>query len=114
MARTCYGHLAGTLGVTLAEALAARGIVDLSGVNGAAAEADTELLGDFGIPPDALVYRACLDWSERRPHVGGPLGKVLATRCFALGWVERIANSRAVKVTPSGRRGLAERFGVAL
>ena len=91
MARTCYGHLAGTLGVTLAEAFAARGFVDLSGENSAVTEAGTALLPDFAIPPAALVYRPCLDWSERRPHVGGPLGKALAARCFALGWIEQIA-----------------------
>jgi hypothetical protein len=114
MARTCYGHLAGTLGVTLAQALVARGFIDLSGENGAITNADIALFGDFGLPPTALMYRLCLDWSERRPHVGGPFGKAFAARCFALGWIERMSNSRAVSVTPSGRLGLADRFGIAL
>ncbi|MGE0258997.1 MAG: ArsR/SmtB family transcription factor [Alphaproteobacteria bacterium] len=114
MARTCYGHLAGTLGVALAEALAARGLIDLRAAGAALTEAGIAPLRDFGIAPAALACRPCLDWSERRPHIGGPLGKALAARCFALGWIERIPGGRAVAITTCGRRGFAERFGVAL
>jgi hypothetical protein len=116
-ARTCYGHLAGTLGVKLADALAARGLIHLSAEGGAVTEAGLAVLRGFGLAPDAVTSascRPCLDWSERQPHVGGPLGKALASRCFALGWIETIAGSRAVSVTPSGLQGFAERFGIAL
>ena len=56
--------------------------------------------------------RPCLDWSERRLHLGGAVGAALAQRCFALGWIERIKDSRAVATTPSGRDGFLASFGL--
>lgn len=120
-ARTCYDHLAGTLGVRIADGLVERGHIELSDEAGAVTEAGLAFLEDFGIDLAAgprsgkrVFCRPCLDWSERRPHVGGTLGAALATRCLALGWIARVPGSRAVSVTPSGRRGLVERFGIAL
>lgn len=119
-ARTCYDHLAGTLGVRIANSLVEHGHVELSDEAGAVTAAGIAFLGDLGIDPTAgarsgvrVFCRPCLDWTERRPHLGGTLGVALAARCFALGWIERITGSRAVLVTPAGRRGFAERFGIA-
>ena len=56
--------------------------------------------------------RQCLDWSERRPHIGGALGAALLRRCEALGWTRRAAGTRTVTVTPAGRLGLRREFGV--
>ncbi len=53
---------------------------------------------------------SCLDWSERRDHLGGALGAALAERLVDLGWIARKRNSRAVSVTEAGRRKLAEEF----
>jgi hypothetical protein len=58
--------------------------------------------------------RPCLDWSERRPHLAGAVGAALAARCFELGWVARVRDTRALKISPQGQRGLAETFGIAL
>jgi len=58
--------------------------------------------------------RPCLDWTERRLHLGGAVGAALATRCFDLGWTARLRDSRAVTITPQGRDGLAETFGLLL
>jgi DNA-binding transcriptional ArsR family regulator len=120
-ARTCFDHLAGQLGVRIADGLIERGYIEISDEAGAVTEAGTAFLDDFGADPAArsrsgkrVFCRPCLDWSERRPHVGGVLGAALADRCFTLGWIERVAGSRAVSVTEAGRRGFAKRFGVPL
>lgn len=118
-ARTCYDHLAGRLGVGLADGLAARGYLELSPEGGAVTDAGLAFLRDFGADLDGaprsgkrVFCRPCLDWSERRLHVGGTLGAALAARCFALNWIRRVDGSRTVAVTPAGERGFRETFGV--
>ena len=116
-ARTCYDHLAGRLGVNLADALTERGYVELSCEGGAVTETGLGFCRNFGVDLDAdrgghVYCRPCLDWSERRLHIGGAFGAALATRCFALNWIRRNPESRAVSVTPAGERGFRERFGV--
>ena len=114
-ARTCYDHLAGRLAVALADAMAARGLLELTPDGGAvtpAGEAFFESLGIAPAAPGRRFCRPCLDWSERRPHLAGQLGAALCARCFDLGWVRRREGGRALLVTPEGRRGFAEVFGV--
>ncbi|MGV7032080.1 ArsR/SmtB family transcription factor [Methylobacterium symbioticum] len=118
-ARTCYDHLAGRLGVGLADALVARGLIVLGEEAGEATEAGRAWLAAFGLPvaparTRRLFCRPCLDWSERRPHLAGTLGAALCRRCEDLGWIARVRGSRAVSVTPAGRRGFAEAFGLVL
>src|ERR1700730_5906167 len=116
-ARTCYDHLAGQLGVRLADALGERGYVELSDESGAVTPVGMEFFRSFGLDLGAgsaarLYCRPCLDWSERRLHIGGTLGAQLAGRCFALHWVRRSGESRAVAVTPAGQRGFREALGM--
>jgi hypothetical protein len=117
-ARTCYDHLAGQLGVRLTDALCEHGYVELSDEGGAVTEPGMEFFRSFGLdlgPAPARVYcRPCLDWSERRLHIGGTFGAALAARCFALNWLRRHENSRALVVTPAGRQGFRDRFGLAV
>lgn len=119
-ARTCYDHLAGQLGVALADALVARGFLLLGEEGGAVTDAGIAALRALGIDVSALgaakriFCRPCMDWSERRPHVAGAVGAALAARAFDLGWVARIRDSRAVTITPEGEAGFAESFGVKL
>lgn len=115
-ARTCYDHFAGRLGVGLADALIASGAVELDADAGRVTAQGAATLRTFGLAetPRPLYCRPCLDWSERRPHLAGALGKALACRCVALGWVRRSAGTRAVIVTPEGHRGLRESFGLRL
>lgn len=118
LARTCYDHLAGQVGVALADALEARGHVVLGADGGEVTAAGSAFLTEFGIDTAALGHgrrafcRPCLDWSERRPHLAGAVGAALACRCFALGWFERLRDSRAVAIAPAGAAGLAARFGI--
>jgi DNA-binding transcriptional ArsR family regulator len=107
-ARTCYGHLAGRLGVGIADALLDAGTLTRTGDRFEVA--DPGPLSELGVDP-GLRGKPCNDWSERRPHVAGPLGVALAKRLFALGWVERLPQPRAVRLTPDGERGLQAALG---
>lgn len=117
-ARTCYDHLAGRLGIALADALTAQDYLVLSESAGALTEKGQRFLCTFGIELEdehknkRAVCRTCLDWSERRPHLAGRLGAALCTRILDLGWVERIKDSRALAMTAAGRDGLKETFGI--
>jgi len=57
---------------------------------------------------------ACLDWTERKPHLNGALGAAMTARLLGLGWIERGTRRRAVRVTPAGREGLETTFGWSL
>ena len=117
-ARTCYDHLAGRLGVALAGSLAEHGHVLLDDDGGEVTEDGARFLNGFGLDLAGAAgkrrrfCRPCLDWSERRLHLGGAVGAALAQRCFVLGWIERIKDSRAVAITPSGRDGFSIHFGL--
>ena len=116
-ARTCYDHLAGRLGVALADALTDRGHVALGADGGEVTEAGLRFLGEFGATPAdgrRVFCRPCLDWSERRPHLAGRVGAALACRCFDLGWIKRQRDTRAVAITSAGRDGFSCMFGITL
>lgn len=119
-ARTCYDHFAGKLGVGLTDALCAHGHLALTEKGGEVIEAGVALFEKFGVDLAAaharrrIFCRPCLDATERRPRLGGSVGAALAQRCFDLAWLKRMRESRALTLTPAGRRGLTETFGVSL
>jgi len=119
-ARTCYDHLAGQLGVAIADALADKDAIVLGDDGGEVTEWGARLLADFGVDLTTrsrgrrIFCKACLDWSERRYHVGGVVGVELLKRLIELGWLVRQRDTRAVSVTAAGRKGLREAFGVDL
>ncbi len=119
-ARTCYDHLAGRLGVALADALSARAHVVLNDDGGVVTAAGEKFLLGFGIEIGGLsrchraFCRPCLDWGERRPHLAGAVGAALAFRCFELGGIAHQRDGRAVSITPKGERGLSDTFGINL
>ena len=119
-ARTCYDHIAGVLGVDLADSMIAHDFVVLADEAGEVTPAGTEFLTRLGVDLAAarakrrVFCRPCLDWTERRPHIGGAVGAALATRCLELKWIEQVRDSRALAITPAGRRGLVEAFGLSL
>lgn len=121
-ARTCYDHLAGTLGVRLHDRFLALGWL-LPGKDAAADYALTEngaaQLAQLGLELDPMrklrrrFACACMDWSERRSHLGGALGAGLLKLMRERGWVEQDLDSRAVRLTAKGRRQLAARFDIS-
>lgn len=119
-ARTCYDHLAGRLGVAVADALAAKKLVILNDDGGELTGAGRRLLAGLGavLTPAAagqrIFCRPCLDWSERRYHIAGHVGTEICRVCLERGWVARQRGSRALRVTLAGRRGLRAAFGVQL
>lgn len=121
-ARTCYDHIAGRLGVALADALVAGGHAELAPDGGLVTERGFAFLSGLGIDlqdPDRpssrrVLCRPCLDWSERRPHIGGRLGAELCSKSLASGWVRRGEMARVLTITPKGYRAFREIFGARL
>jgi DNA-binding transcriptional ArsR family regulator len=108
-ARVCYDHLAGDAGVRLYDRLVANGLVNDAASGPAVTPRGARLLSDQGFDLGVLssgrrpLCRACLDWSERRRHLGGALGAALLKHMLELKWARRLPNSRAVVFS---RRGL--------
>ncbi len=123
-ARTCYDHLAGTVGVALHDRFHALGWLTAGRDGGAGAYELTREGADafsaLGIDLDVIrglrrrFAIACLDWSERRPHIGGALGAALLTVALKRKWIAQDLDSRAVTVTAAGRREIRRRFDVAV
>ncbi|CAO3447020.1 ArsR/SmtB family transcription factor [Azospirillum largimobile] len=117
-ARTCYDHLAGRLGTALADRLNDLGLVILGDGGALVTEEGRVFLNGLGLRfPESgegrrPLCRACLDWSERRPHLAGRLGAALLTCSLERGWIVRIPDSRAVTITDAGSEGFATVFGI--
>jgi DNA-binding transcriptional ArsR family regulator len=111
-ARSCYTHLAGRLGVALADALERQQIVAVTNRTATLTSAGRRWLYDFGVEPSGSRgsdIRLCLDWTERRRHFAGPLASALLTRLLTMNYLERRRDGRELSVTPSGQiwfRGL--------
>jgi DNA-binding transcriptional ArsR family regulator len=120
VARICYDHLAGRLSVDLTDFLTAHEYIVLGEEAAELTPEGKRFLAKFGIDLSALnstgrdFCRPCLDWTERRQHIAGALGAALTTRCFDLGWIERMKHSSAVIVTPPGQRGFLETFEIGV
>lgn len=127
-ARRCYDHLAGRLGIAVTDALCAQGLLTASSSSIEERDAATpEVVGfivtahgsdefaSFGVPTSSgEAVRGCLDWTEQRPHIAGPLGRAMLTRMLELGWLTRDPATRAVRLTDIGRSDLPKRLGVEL
>jgi hypothetical protein len=118
-ARTCYDHLAGRLGVAVTEAFVARGVLRAGDVAFELTPRGEADLGRLGVDVPAAraqhrsFARACLDWSERRPHLAGALGAAVADAFLAGGWIARRPHDRGLRVTHAGAAGFRD-LGVEL
>jgi DNA-binding transcriptional ArsR family regulator len=120
VARTCYDHIAGTLGVLLHDRLLAQEW--LTGGDRAYDVTPKGLRGLAGLAIDVELVRRqrrrfafpCLDWSERRCHLGGALGAAVLEQALKRKWVRHALGERTLVVTPLGGRELRARLGVAL
>jgi hypothetical protein len=119
-ARTCYDHLAGKLGVTLTHALVDQAYLVADEQNYSLTSRGSAWLDTLHVDIEPLKKKrrkfayACLDWSERRFHIAGSLGAVIADVFFEKGWVKRLPHTRALKITLLGERILKQDFGIAL
>ena len=118
-ARTCYDHMAGALGVSLHDRFTALGWLtgdDTYDVTPNGVKALAQLGIDLE-ETSALRRRfayPCLDWSERRPHLGGALGAALLKAALKRKWVSQDLDSRALGITSLGRREMKTRFGLTV
>lgn len=110
--RTCYDHLAGRLGVAITTAMTERALLDQDSGFALTDAGLSWLTGPLGIEPAALhgtrrpLARPCLDWTERRTHLGGTAGAQICRRLLERDWIARVGSGRAVRVTPSGETAL--------
>jgi len=112
--------LAGHLGVAIASALVARGMLTPDG--GQYVAQPSEVWQQLGVQlPQGRTgakagsrpfARACLDWTERKPHVAGPLGKMILTHTLEQGWVARIPGARGLEFMPVGYAGFDRLLGI--
>ena len=113
-ARMCYDHLAGEVGVQFYESLLRQGLVRATPSGVEITPSGAQWFAQVDIDTSALAQqrrmlcRPCLDWSERRHHLGGALGAALLQRLFEGGWAHRPAGSRVVQFTPKGELALRE------
>ena len=119
-ARVCYDHLAGHLGVSLHDRFKdLRWIARLTDDAYDLTAEGIKALESLGVDVEELrklrrrFAYACLDWSERRPHIGGALGSALLHAALKKKWITRDLDSRAIQVTNAGRRELLARFEIA-
>jgi len=118
-ARTCYAHLAGWLGVMIADALQHKHyLVPCAGRRFALTEAGRDWFEELGVALPARaelnLARQCLDWTERRPHLAGKLGVAMYKRFLALRWIEPARTSRVLRVTLKGRQAFSRHLHIAV
>lgn len=119
VARTCYCHLAGELGVRLLDGLLREGVLLTVDDHFAVSEAGLASLQAHGLTarvPSGPVARRryaypCLDWSERRDHLAGGLATALLDHALARDWLRRTSGSRALQLTPDGQSALGHWIG---
>lgn len=109
-ARVCYDHLAGDKGIQLYDALIRRGHLVEQGDDLSLSGSGETFFSDFGITLSSLsasrrpLCRQCLDWSERRTHLAGTLGKAILDEIYKRGWAKRAPNSRVIAFSPTGEK----------
>jgi DNA-binding transcriptional ArsR family regulator len=119
-ARMCYDHIAGRIGVGIADALIGHGHIAFEDGAGEVTDSGRRFFADLGVDlitpvkSRRIFCRSCLDWSERRPHIAGHVGAQIASFCFAQKWLARNAASRALTITGQGGAMLPRAFGADL
>jgi DNA-binding transcriptional ArsR family regulator len=134
LARRCYDHISGRLGVAVTDALRAHGLLEgpdsapdlanvsddrLSGrvrddVDYRVTEAGRDALAALGVvlPPKLGAVRCCIDWTEQRHHIAGPLGAAVLHAFDSAGWISPAPTNRALRVTEKGAAGLREHLSI--
>ena len=119
LARTCYDHLAGRLGSSLARVMVSQGYLTPHEKGFLLSEEGQTFCFRLGIDLEAvrrqrrMFARRCLDWTDKRDHLGGALGAALTRHYFAMEWLRPGSGPRLVQVTPQGARAFQEHLGLA-
>ncbi len=119
-ARMCYDHIAGELGVALADSLQQYHHIELADDGGIVTESGEAFFHKLGIDLTAArgsrraFCKPCVDWSERRAHLAGAVGAAIAKRLFDLRWISRKRDGRALTITPIGWGKIEQTFGCSL
>lgn len=118
--RTCYDHLAGKIGVALADSLLEQKIIiEKNGVFEISPEG-AKWFSDFGIDlPEVqkqkrIFLKPCLDWSERRNHIAGSIGALLLDKMINEDWIRRTKDSRAITITGKGEKEFLKNFKIVI
>jgi DNA-binding transcriptional ArsR family regulator len=118
-ARCCYDHLAGQVGVAITQRLIERGLLAIGRdkrfdvTPAGAAWFESQGLDVAALRPGRHgIARQCLDWTERRHHLAGPLGTAFLDMLCARHWLRRTRSSRAIQITPDGWAALNDQFGL--
>jgi DNA-binding transcriptional ArsR family regulator len=117
-ARFCYDHLAGRIAIRIVESLAASKFITVEAKTFQVTAKGSQSFKRLSINVEELAASrrkfapTCLDWSERKDHIGGALGAALASRFLEEDWITRERDSRIVSITRSGRRALQRHFGI--
>ena len=120
LARTCYHHLGGRLAVVITQGFLDRGWLFEDGLSYHLTDLGETRFTGLGVDLTELkksgqiLARPCLDWSERRNHLAGELGRAVADCLFENRWICRVGSSRVVKLTDLGQRELPRELGVVL
>jgi DNA-binding transcriptional ArsR family regulator len=107
-ARVCYNHLAGDMGTRLYDSMLRRNLLISCDSDLRLTPAGVAFSSDFGINIDQLskakapLCKDCLDWSERRSHLAGSLGRAMLTQFETLGWAARDKDTRVVRFSQKG------------
>jgi DNA-binding transcriptional ArsR family regulator len=115
-ARTCYDHLAGTLGVQIVTALQGQNVIRATGKGYEVTSSGSAWLSEMGINckelqlGNRLFAAQCLDFTERRHHLAGALGAALLERMVEMGWIVKSRVPRAVRLSAKGKMELSKRL----
>ncbi|WP_298971075.1 winged helix-turn-helix domain-containing protein [uncultured Roseobacter sp.] len=115
-ARVCYNHLAGDMGIRMFDSFISRGFLETADEALLLTESGSAFAEQFGIDVATLrsakspLCKECLDWSARRSHLAGSLGRAMFSQIESRGWARRAPNSRAVIFTPPGEKAFEAEF----
>jgi len=116
--RTCYDHLAGKIGVALADSLLEQKIIIEKNNTFEISPEGEKWFSDFGInigdakKQKRIFLKPCLDWSERRYHIAGSVGTLLLNKMLEQDWIRRTANSRVIIITGKGEKEMLKSFKI--
>ena len=116
--RTCYDHLAGKIGVALAESLLEQKIIIEKNNTFEITSEGEKWFSDFGVnigeakKQKRIFLKPCLDWSERRYHIAGSVGTLLLNKMLEQDWIRRTANSRVIIITGKGEKEMLKSFKI--